>query len=46
LASVKAQYAELGTKLELEHTALYERKTVSATVVETPFFEPERKRTP
>jgi aminomethyltransferase len=46
LASVKAQYAGLGTKLELEHTALYERKTVSATVVETPFFEPERKRTP
>jgi aminomethyltransferase len=46
LASVKARYAELGTKLELEHTALYERKTVSATVVETPFFEPERKRTP
>jgi aminomethyltransferase len=46
LASVKAQYAGLGTKLKLEHTALYERKTVTATVVERPFFEPERKRTP
>jgi aminomethyltransferase len=46
LASVKAQFAGLGTKLRLEHTALYERKTVTATVVERPFFEPERKRTP
>jgi glycine cleavage system aminomethyltransferase T len=46
LASVKAKYAGLGTKLKLEHTALYERKTVTAAVVERPFFEPERKRTP
>jgi glycine cleavage system aminomethyltransferase T len=46
LASVKAQYAGLGTKLQLEHTALYERKTVTATVVEKPFFDPERKRVP
>ena len=46
LSRGKSQYEGLGTKLELEHTALYERKTVSATVVETPFFEPERKRTP
>jgi aminomethyltransferase len=46
LASVKAQHTGLGTKLRLEHTALYERKTVAATVVEKPFFEPERKRTP
>jgi len=46
LATVKADYASLGTKLKLEHTALYERKTITATVVERPFFEPERKRTP
>jgi len=46
LGSVRSEYAALGTKLELEHTALYERKTVTATVVERPFFEPERKRTP
>jgi aminomethyltransferase len=46
LASVKAPYAEPGSKLQLEHTVLYERHTVTATVVETPFFEPERKRTP
>jgi aminomethyltransferase len=46
LASVKAQHAELGSKLQLEHTVLYERRTVTATVVEMPFFDPERKRTP
>jgi len=46
LASVEAPYAELGSKLQLEHTVLYERRTVTATVVETPFFDPERKRTP
>src|SRR5262245_2353124 len=46
LASVKASHAALGTKLELEHTALYERRTVKATVVERPFFDPERRRKP
>ncbi len=46
LASVKAPHAEIGSKLQLEHTVLYERRTVTATVVETPFFDPERKRTP
>ncbi len=46
LASVKARYAALGSKLELEHTALYERRTVGASVVERPFFEPDRKRKP
>jgi aminomethyltransferase len=46
LASVKASHAELGTPLQLEHTVLYERRNVAASVVETPFFDPERKRTP
>ncbi len=46
LASVKASHAGLGTKVELEHTALYERRTVTARIVERPFFDPERKRTP
>jgi aminomethyltransferase len=46
LASVKAPYAAIGSKLQLEHTVLYERRTVTATVVETPFFEPDRKRSP
>jgi aminomethyltransferase len=46
LASVKAPHAAIGTQLQLEHTVLYERRTVTATVVDTPFFDPERKRTP
>ena len=46
LASVRAPYAAPGTRLQLEHTVLYERRTVSASVVEKPFFDPERKRTP
>jgi aminomethyltransferase len=46
LASVKASHAKLGTPLQLEHTVLYERRNVAASVVETPFFDPERKRTP
>ena len=46
LASVKAKYAQLGSVLQLEHTVLYERRKVTATVVEKPFFDPERKRTP
>ena len=46
LASVKAPHAALGSRLELEYTVLHERRTVGATVVERPFFDPERKRRP
>lgn len=46
LASVQAPFARTGTKLQLEHTVEWERHTVTATVVETPFFNPERKRKP
>jgi aminomethyltransferase len=46
LASVEAAYAAPGTRLQLEHTVLYERSTVGASVVERPFFDPERKRRP
>lgn len=46
LASVAAPHAKLGTRLELEHTVLHERRTVTATVVAKPFFDPERKRRP
>ena len=46
LASVKASHAALGTRVELEHTVLYERRKVSARIVERPFFDPERKRKP
>jgi len=44
LASVKTGNHELGTKLQIEMTVEYQRRRVTATVVETPFFNPERKR--
>ena len=44
LATVQAEYGEVGTKLLFEVTVEYERRTVSATVVDKPFFDPERKR--
>jgi aminomethyltransferase len=46
LASVRASHAGLGAKLDLEHTVLHERRTVAASIVEKPFFDPERKRKP
>lgn len=45
LATVDAHYARVGTRLQIEATVEYERKRVTATVVEKPFFNPERKRT-
>jgi aminomethyltransferase len=44
LASVHPRHAKPGTKLKIEHTVEYERRTVTATVVDRPFFDPERKR--
>jgi len=44
LASVGAEHASTGTRLRIEVTVEYRRRTVAATVVETPFFDPERKR--
>ena len=46
IASVIEGFAEKGTKLELEHTVEFERRKVGATVVPTPFYDPERKRKP
>jgi aminomethyltransferase len=46
LATVEASRAARGTVLELEHTVEFERRRVAATVVATPFFDPERKRKP
>lgn len=46
LASVLAPHADLGTRLDLEHTVEFERRRVPATVVDTPFFNPERKKKP
>jgi aminomethyltransferase len=44
LATVRNEAAELGTRLDLEVTVEYMRKTVAATVVKLPFFDPPRKR--
>jgi glycine cleavage system aminomethyltransferase T len=41
---VRSEYAALGTTLRFEVTVEYERKTVQATVVSKPFFDPERKK--
>ncbi len=44
LASVRSDHADPGSDLHIEHTVEFERRVVGATVVETPFFNPERKR--
>ncbi|HEX7231262.1 MAG TPA: aminomethyltransferase family protein [Candidatus Binatia bacterium] len=44
LATVNKQCAVPGTVLEIEVTVEHRRKTASATVVRTPFFDPPRKR--
>ena len=44
LATVKARYGAVGTRVRFEVTAEYERRTVTATVVKKPLFDPERKR--
>jgi aminomethyltransferase len=44
LAQVEAALARIGTRLKIEVSAEYRRHQVTATVVETPFFNPPRKR--
>jgi aminomethyltransferase len=44
LAHLIGTHAKPGTELELEMTVEHRRKRARATVVETPFFDPERKR--
>jgi glycine cleavage system T protein (aminomethyltransferase) len=44
LATVNKPCAALGTVLEIEVTVEHRRKTASARVVKTPFFDPPRKR--
>jgi aminomethyltransferase len=44
LATVKNQYAEALSRLNLEVTVEHSRKTVGATVVKLPFFDPPRKK--
>jgi aminomethyltransferase len=44
LATLASKYSAVGTKLRFEVTVEYVRRTVTATVVKKPFFDPERKR--
>lgn len=46
LASVRAPHFEPGTRLQIEVTVEYERHRVGAVVDKTPFYNPERKRSP
>jgi aminomethyltransferase len=45
LAHLEVPHADIGTHLEIEVTVEHRRRRASATVVETPFFDPVRKRT-
>ncbi len=44
LAHLETPHAEPGTMLEIEMTIEHRRKRAGATVVKTPFLDPERKR--
>ena len=46
IASVEHGFESPGTKVEIEHTVEFARRRDAATVVRTPFFDPERKRKP
>jgi len=44
LATLSKQCAEIGSRVEIEVTVQYERRTAGATVVRLPFFDPPRKK--
>jgi aminomethyltransferase len=44
LATLDRGYVEAGTRVDVEVTVAYRCKTVGATVVKIPFFDPPRKR--
>lgn len=44
LATVRKEFCDVGTSLDMEVTVEFQRKTVKATVVKLPFFDPPRKR--
>ena len=46
LASVRAPHFAPGTRLQVEVTVEFERHRVGAVVEKTPFYNPERKRSP
>jgi len=41
---INPSFSETGTVLDIEHTVEFERRTVRCTIVDTPFFDPARKR--
>ncbi len=43
ICRIKSTHAKPGTQIKVEVTVEHERRAVSATVVTTPFFNPERK---
>jgi len=45
LGTVESDLSDVGTELHIEVTCEYERRRVKATVRQTPFFDPERKKT-
>jgi aminomethyltransferase len=44
LARLEPEQARLGNQVQIEMTVEAQRFTVPASVVETPFFDPPRKR--
>ena len=44
LAHLRSSHADMGIEVALEMTVEHRRKKARATVVKTPFFDPERKR--
>jgi aminomethyltransferase len=44
LAHLESAYAKLGGDVNMEITVEHRRKQAAATIVKTPFFDPERKR--
>lgn len=44
LAQIRTPHTAIGTKVQVEHTVEFERRTVTATIVPKPFFDPDRKK--
>ena len=44
MGTIEGQYFEHGTQVEIEITVEFTRQQAKATIVNTPFFDPERKR--
>ncbi len=44
LGQIRTPHHAIGSKVQVEHTVEFERRTVTATIVEKPFFDPVRKK--